>query len=261
MVAALMLELAGKQLDLVDIGIFEGRRRWSGVMNPPIDNMNLDFLGAGMNKMAFQVRNTPWVLCFGHNLMVSRATARNDFIEEINTLVRLGTNGVPVPRPFPASPPSPNFLFSIRCTKESGEDFNEAEVDAFIMEHLPASQYAEMPKSVNEKLNFAKTQIIPGNRVPTTIGRTKADLLAICTEWRQRPWGDFQVMYHRATGSLTVFDPQATDGKHDEHRNAMNRWVADIDAAIAMRDAMRLVNTNASASPGTRLLEGILRPK
>jgi hypothetical protein len=187
--------------------------------------------------MAFLVANTTWVLCFGYNLTARRDAVLRDFRDEVDTLVRIGGQGVRVPKPFPASPPSPNFIFEMNCyNDESGRD---GDVYAFLLEFMSSEHFVEMPKGPNEKKNFAKINIVPDNRLPPTIAQTRADLVKICAAWKIQKWGDFQVMYNKTLGTLTVFDPQATDGRSEQHQAAMNQWLADIDAAIEL-DASKI---------------------
>ena len=114
------------------------------------------------------------------------------------------------------------------------KDGDEGSAFAFLLEFMPPDVFLEMPKTLNEKLNFAKTHIVTGNRLPPTIDVTRSDLVKICDAWKIQKWGDFQVMYNKMTGSMTVFDPQETDGIMAQHEQAMNQWLTDIDTAIAL---------------------------
>ena len=193
------------------------------------------YLGAGSNKHAIQIEGTRWVLLCGNPVRTNQ-TYFDDFDKEVKTLVRLGTAGVPVPKPFGGSAKPKVFHINLFF---SG---NEKRVPAFLQEYLPvtSTDFAEMPKAENARDNFAKTDILGGGTLPKTIWKTVDDLNTIAAAMSSAPWNDFQLMYNRSSGRVIVFDPMPFPdvtpedeiGRvRDRNLNTIDIWLDDIDGA------------------------------
>lgn len=200
--------------------------------NELIAAAGFDWLGAGTNKIAVRVAGTPWVLLFGKN---SGQVVKHTFKEEVETLRALGIRGLRVPAPFTAGAQAV-YLFNIVLTF----DGEQPTVPAFLQGYMSSDQYVEMKKKTpKQRDDFARTAIVIGGRVPATIGATLADLTLIREQFHASPWGDFQVMYNKFTGELTVFDPLPNDPNAEAYLHSIDTWLKDIQAAIAIRDVGR----------------------
>jgi len=197
------------------------------------NGVTFSFLGAGANKMVFRIliHGTPsaWVLCFQGNEGMNPKDARNDFEGEIDTLVRLGKRGVPVPAPFPTDAPSPNFLFQFEVANhDSGFDGN---VFAFIIKFLDLkSRYLEMDKKEKDPGGFMR-KCLRAENAHKNLTTTVKCFMAIEEAWKAQPWGDFQVLYDLVDGTLMVFDPMPKTLEPEKINKVLAEWGMDLKAA------------------------------
>jgi len=197
-------------------------------------------LGAGTNKVAVLVRaddqDTEWVLLFGKpsSNTQTRASTLQNVTEEVSTLRALGAT-VPVPRPFGPALGGTVVLFEITAWM----DGQEGPVPAFLMQFMSRSRFVEMQKRPErERETFARNAIVTGGRIPLTIVKTCDDLRTIRGAMATTAWGDFQVMYDKQSGAVLVFDPLPSDPNQAVYLALVDKWLKDIDDAIAADASM-----------------------
>jgi hypothetical protein len=192
-------------------------------------------LGAGTNKCVYRVVDQPWVLAMSGN---NRSVANGSVKEEVETLLRIGTAGLRVPKPFD----NESRVDPVRAASEYYFDIDiEDEVDgepgngtrAFIQELIAFD--VEMPKKIKaEKENYDTNHILhPERKRRPSFDRSLADITGILTYFRVNPWGDFQVLYNRTNGYVYVFDPLKTDPLRDENVRILEKWIADLNGSDA----------------------------
>lgn len=210
---------------------------------------NFQYLGAGTNKLAFRVVGTNWVLCLGKT---GHQVEAHTFQTEIDTLLRLGRNGVRVPAPFETNIQTANVLFQVNVVGDE-----EVTVPAFIMQFMPTgARFREVPKNPPmARRNFMSINAMNGSMARPTTRQTFDDLNVIHGEMAQRPWGDFQVMYDRMNGQVIVFDPLDTDPNQQQYLATLDGWIDDLEPAIYPRNA-RLFRTGAGRPLATNRRHG-----
>jgi len=181
-------------------------------------------LGNGTMKRVVRIENEDWVLA----LVGDSPTAEKDMQNEVRTLLELSAAGVRVPEPFVTGPQG-EILFNLTVTNPDSDEIDKV-YPAFLQQFLP---YREMDK-LKKREDFAKDFIID-NGVPPTIAQTIADLKAVLARLKVREWGDFQVMYQKATGYVYVFDPLPDNNSDVSSAKIVEKWLSDIEAAIAAK--------------------------
>jgi len=189
---------------------------WPGSPNP----QTFRTLGSGSMKRVVRVENEDWVLAMAGDSPAAPADMRS----EVDTLKELAAAGVRVPEPFMTGEAG-EILFTLELNNTDSGDAKRYPV--FLQQFLP---YQEMDK-LKDRMNFAKDFIVPGQKLPASLATTITDLKAILRQLKVREWGDFQVIYHRTTGYVYVFDPLPTNNSGISSIPIVERWLDDIKKA------------------------------
>jgi len=241
--AAIRAVIKGKKLDKKPVYDKPNGKviDWTLSFQNPSESQGLTFkyLGAGSNKMVAQVYKTsalPWVLCWQSNERYQGAY--RDFKDEVETLQRLGKpdgtlRGCRVPLPFPVPGEPVNELFQFNV--DNWESGDVADVWAFVIEFLDmANRYIEYKKKEGDLAGFLEKKCFAPNRAEAKkhVKSTRDTFDAIVRKWKQKTWGDFQVLYDKQTGELVVFDPlsDSTPTAEADVTKALAQWEKDIAA-------------------------------
>ena len=183
-------------------------------------NLTFRTLGSGSMKRVVKVDNEEWVLA----LAGDSPAAKKDMDAEVETLKQLSEAGVRVPEPFVTGLKG-EILFNLKILNTDSGDTKS--YPAFLQQYLP---YQEMDK-LKKKADFAQDFIVNESILPANLDTTVSDLKKILTRLKVREWGDFQVIYQKATGFVYVFDPLPENNSGTSFVPLVERWLSDIEAA------------------------------
>jgi len=212
--------LAASGYDLEITGAFGKSKKITLTTWPGNREVKFKTLGSGSMKRVVRVETEDWVLA----LAGDSPAAEKDMQGEIKTLKELAEAGLRVPEPFMTGLEG-EILFKL--TLSNADTGDTKTYPAFLQQFLP---YQEMDKLKN-KADFAKDFIVNESVMPATLATTVSDLKKILARLKVREWGDFQVIYQKATGYVYVFDPLPENNSGTSFVPLVEKWLADIEAA------------------------------
>ena len=177
-------------------------------------------LGSGSMKRVVEVDGTGWVLA----LAGDSDAATKDIGDEVDTLLRIGADGVRVPEPFVAGMRD-EIVFRLSIYNTDLGD--EKTYPAFLQQYLKGQ---EMDK-LKQRNDFAKDFILTSGKAPANVKTTVSDLEKILVALKKKEWGDFQVIYMKDTGYVYVFDPLPENKSGQSAVPVVEAWLDDIAKA------------------------------
>jgi hypothetical protein len=184
------------------------------------DMLQFRTLGSGSMKRVVEVVGTGWVLA----LAGDSPGAVKDITGEVDTLLRIGADGVRVPEPFTTGKRD-DILFEL--TVYNSDIGDEKTYPVFLQQYLSGKEMEKLKK----REDFAKDFILSNSQAQATIETTIDDIENILAALKKKEWGDFQVIYMRDTGYVFVFDPLPENTSGTSSIPVVEAWLSDLSAA------------------------------